>query len=89
MGQRDEEVVHGFSKELQILIHYDAAYFRINESIQNLCLLYFYQLIDTKISTYNEQEIFMDLLTRTKKPKFGKYEWKLLYRTSKDCKTNA
>ena len=61
-------------------------YFIIPQLIQDLCLLFYHLLIDTKILTDSDQDLFLDLLSTNNK--FIGTEWTLLYRKSTDGKFN-
>ena len=84
--QRDKDIVYGYIKIAQLLFRDapDNPYYIINQLIQDLCLLYFHLFIESKILSDNEIDSFMKLLRDNDKPEFDHYEYKLIYRSSRD-----
>ena len=83
--QKDKDIVNGFVKEVQILFPKNNPYYNIPDLIKHLCLLYFHHVIPSKLLTKEEQSILMKLLRDHKKSElYDKYEWKLIYRASRD-----
>lgn len=82
IGQKYKDIVYGFIHKAQSL-YPNEPYFNIADLIKHLCLLYFHQIMDTKILTDQEQQIFMNLLEKNKK-NFDNYIWNLIWRGSED-----
>ena len=82
--QKDKDVVNGFMKEVECLFPADNPFYIISDLIKHLCLLYFHHVIKSKLLTDKEQAIFMKLLQDHNKIDFDRYEWKLIYRASRD-----
>ena len=86
IGQKDKDIVYGYIKLIQSLFSdiKDNPYYIINQLVQDICLLYFHVFIDTKILTEDECTLFLNLLRDDNKPEFDNFEYKLLYRSSRD-----
>ena len=82
--QRYKDIVYGWIKEIQSVFPCDNPYFTIVQLIQDLCLLYFSAIIDTKILTDNEQMILYDMVNNQLNNKYCHCEWVLLFRATRD-----
>ena len=83
--QRDKDIVYGYMKHIQssLFSHFEEnPYFTLIQLIQDLCLLYFHQVMDSKILTLNEINTFMKLLKNNNKSQFDEFEYNLIYRAS-------
>ena len=81
--QKYKDIVHGYIKRVQVIFPEDNPYFTIVELIQDLCLLYFCHMIDSKILTNDEHIKLYDMVNTQLKNKF-KGEWMLLFRATRD-----
>ena len=55
IGQKEKDITYGYIKDIQSMFPDDNTYYTIVRSIQDIILLYFRILIDTKILTDDEQ----------------------------------
>ena len=85
ISQRDKDIVYGYIKQIQTIFPWkENSYYIIAQLIQDLCLLFFHTLIDTKILTDNETDLFFDLLIKNNKTDILNFDWTLIYRKSRD-----
>ena len=82
--QRDRDIVSGYIKKVQKLLPTDNSFHVIVQLIQDLCLLYFSIVIDTKILTDSEQSKLIEMVNDHTTNKFMINEWRLLYRATRD-----
>ena len=83
-GQRDKDIVYGYIKQMQLMFPEDNTYFTIVQLIQDLCLLYFCKVINSKILTDNEGIKLMEMVDNHRNTKYNNGEWKLLFRATRD-----
>ena len=83
INQKYKDIVFGFTRAAQSVFPGDNPYFNIVDLIKYLCLLYYYNLFDSKILTDKEKDDFFQLLSKNNKD-FDDYQWNLLYRASRD-----
>ena len=83
-SQRDKDIVYGFMKQMQSMFtEIDNPYYTIVQLIQDLCLLYFHQTIDTNILTDDEQHKLIEMVNHHTNNKYDG-EWRLLFRSTRD-----
>ena len=82
-NQRDKDIVYGYMKQIQCLFPGDNPYFTIVQLIQDLCLLYYRVVIDTKILTDDETQKLLEMVNDHTNNIY-KGCWKLLFRASRD-----
>lgn len=70
-------------RHAQVIFCVDNPYYTIVQLIQDLCLLYFHKLMDTKILTENEQKKLMQMVNNHTNNKYND-DWKLLFRGTRD-----
>ena len=81
--QKDKKIVYGYIKMVQAMLPSEEnPYYIIVQLIQDLILLCFHRLIDTRILTKDEQSKLYEMVNNYTNNKFG--EWRLLYRASRD-----
>ena len=83
IGQREKDTVYGYIKPIQAMFPLDNPYFTIDQLIQDLCLLYYRTVIDTKILTNTEQTALIDMINTHTQNKYNSH-WELLFRGSTD-----
>ena len=90
-NQRDKDTVYGYIKQIQAILPFEAnSYFTIVQLIQDLILLYFYQILDTKILTDEDQSNLFEMLRNQTNDKFMKLltytsvSFNLIYESSKE-----
>ena len=83
INQRNKDIVYGYIKQFQQLFPEDNPYYTIVQLIQDICLLYFTILIESKILTDEEKIKLMEMVNNHTNNKFNG-EWKLLFRGSRD-----
>ena len=81
--QTDKDIVYGYIKGMQSLFSEDNPYYTIVQLIQDLCLLYFHKIMETKILTDDEQEKLIKMVENHTDNKFNGC-WKLLFRATRD-----
>ena len=85
ISQKEKDTVYGYIKIIQTMFSTDDnPYYTIDQLIQDLILLYFHALIDTKILTRKEQNKLLQMVENHLDDKYSGNEWKLLYRGSRD-----
>ena len=86
ISQREKDIVYGYIKRIQNIFFpfNENPYYIIVQLIQDLCLLYYRALIDTKILTNDEQRKLLEMINNHRYNKLYANEWKLLYRRSRD-----
>ena len=83
--QKYVDIVFGFIKQAQLLFPEDNPYYNIADLIKHICLLYFYNAIDSSILTNEEESQFLSLLKKQGSlDHLNDYSWNLLYRKSDD-----
>ena len=61
--QRDKDIVNGYIKDVQCILPYEEnSFFIIDKLVQNLILLYFHQILNSKILTGEEEAKLLQLL---------------------------
>ena len=81
--QKDKDIIYGFMKEIQASFPDDGPYYAISPLIQDLCLLYFYTVpIDSTILTDEEKTKLLEMIENHRN--MFQYDWKLLFRGSRD-----
>ena len=82
-GQKDKDIVYGFLKRMQSMFPTDNPYYIIVQLIQDLILLYFGIVIDTKVLKDEEQrELFEMVNSHTNNEYNG--DWKLIFQATRD-----
>ena len=89
ISQREKDIVYGYMKQIQLIFPFkDNPYYIIAQIIQDLCLLYFYTIMNTSILTDDEIDSFLALLRNNNKTELINFEWKIIYRKSIDGRLN-
>ena len=83
IGSKDKNIVYGYMKRHQQIFPHNNPYFTIVQLIQDLCLLYFHQMLNTTILTDDEQIKLLEMVHNHTNSKY-KHDWKLLFRGSRD-----
>ena len=81
ISQRDKDIVYGYIKMIQSIFPEDIPYFTIVQLIQDLCLLYFSVIMDSKIL---KDELKLKLFEAISNHMNCQSEWQLIFRASKD-----
>ena len=84
--QRDKDIVYGYIKQIQTRLPYsDNPYYTIVKPIQDLCLLFFRTIIDSKILTDYEREKLLEMINNHRQiHSKHSIEYSLLYRATED-----
>ena len=82
VNRRDKNIVYGFMRDIQLIFPENNTYYTLNQLIQDLCLLYFHTIIDSKILTEDEIGKLLDMIDK-KYPNKIEHHWKLLFRGSR------
>ena len=81
--QKYKDIIKGYVRKVQSMFTEDKAYYNIVDLIKHIILLYYYRTFESKILTDDEQEEFMDFLTRNSK-RIVDYSWKLIFDSRED-----
>ena len=84
VSQKQKDIVYGYMRRTQSMFPSDNTYYTIVQLVQDLCLLYFRTIIDTKILTEEEQFKLLEMVDKQSNNEHNCYEWKLLFRASRD-----
>ena len=86
MKQRTKDIVFGYIRNGQALLPHDNPYYNVNQLIKYLCCLYFNNMIDSKILSDEDEELFLSLLKKYNKfdNLNNQYHWNLVYRGTDD-----
>ena len=81
--KKDKDIVYGYIKRMQLMFPDDNPFFIIVQLIQDIVLLYFHAVIDSKILSDNEQTTLYEMVNNHTNNEFTD-DWKLLYRGTRD-----
>lgn len=84
ISSRYKDIVYVWLKKMQHIVPSNDADFIINQLIQNLCLLYSDDFMDSKILSKVEQMILFDTVINQLCLAHGIAKWNLLFRVSRD-----
>ena len=85
IDQKYIDIVFGFINHAQLLFPTNNPYYTIADLIKHLCLLYFYNNINSTILTNEEESQFLFLLKKQGSlDHLDNYSWNLLYRKTDD-----
>ena len=80
--QRNKDIVYGYIKRAgKMFLSEENPYYTIVQLIQDICLLYYRPMIDTKILTDDEQTQLMEMVEKHRQIMS---DWVLLFRASRD-----
>ena len=86
IDQQYKNIVYGFIKQVLRLFPSDNPYYNFDGLISSLCLLYYFNKINSKILTIKETSEFLNLLDKENKfTELGNFKWNLIYRFSDDA----
>eukprot|EP01084_Bolivina_argentea_P019542 36318_1 len=81
IGARYKKIVFGYIREAQTLFSSNNTFFNIVDLIKYICLLYYYNPVESSILTDEEIYDFLQLLQKNNKG-LHNYEWKLIYKAT-------
>ena len=67
MNQRNKDIVFGYMRNCQSLLPNHNSYYNVNKMIKYLCCLYFCDIIDSKILSDKDENVFLSLLAENNK----------------------